>query len=112
MSEPNWKQSEEVLFQKGKEAILRFADEHPDEICSFFAIYSDFCYGDVAFTFDTLDNSLLQAKRNEQHLVRRWKEWFGKETHQRDPKLFRLAWELAYTTFSSPIRSRDRVDDY
>ena len=80
MSVPNWKQSEEILFEKGKEAILRFADEHRDEVCSFFAIYSNFCYGDVAFMFDTLDNSLLQAKRHEAHLVKRWREWFGDDS--------------------------------
>lgn len=112
MSEPDWKQSEATLFEKGKEAIARFASEHPDEICSFFAIYSDFCYGEVSFTFDTLDNSLLQAKRHEQRLVRQWREWFGKEADQRDPKFFRRAWELAYTTFSSPVRGRQRIDDY
>jgi hypothetical protein len=112
MSEPDWKQSEEILFQKAKAAVLRFAGEHPDEICSFFAVYSDFCYGDVAFMFDTLDNSLLEAKRNEEHLVRRWRDWFGDEAHQRDPRFFRPAWELAYSTFTGPIRARERIDDY
>ena len=112
MGVPDWKQSEEVLFQKGKEAIFRFAEEHPDEVCSFFAIYSDFCYGDVAFMFDTLDNSLLEAKRHEGHLVKRWQDWFDDDSQHRDPRFFRPAWELAYTSFSSPLRGRKRIDDY
>jgi hypothetical protein len=112
MSVPDWRRSEEILFQKGKEAILRFADEHPDEVCSFFAIYSDFCYGDVAFMFDTLDNSLLQAKRHEEYLVKRWRQSFGDDCQPRDPQFFRPAWELAYTSFSSPLRSTERIHDY
>jgi hypothetical protein len=62
--------------------------------------------------FDTLDNSLLQAKRHEVNLVKRWREWFGDDSQQHDPQFFRPAWELAYTSFSSPLRSRERIDDY
>lgn len=62
---PDWDTSETVLVEEGNAAIRKFAARHPNEQCSFFAFSVDYCFGDIAICFDTIDNSILHARRHE-----------------------------------------------
>src|SRR5262249_18291711 len=77
MIEPNWNHAQDVVVTKSQEAIARFATEHPKELCSFFALGVDYLSGDMAIDFDTLENSLTQAKRHQRQVVKDWSATFG-----------------------------------
>lgn len=62
---PDWNAAEALLIEEGGRAIESYAAKHAAELCSFFAFSVDYCFGDVVICFDTFDNSLLHAKRNE-----------------------------------------------
>lgn len=62
---PDWQETETILFEKSKEAIERFAKEHPDVQCSFFAYFANPLSGEFAVCFDTPENALQQAKKEE-----------------------------------------------
>jgi hypothetical protein len=66
---PNWREVEMTLFERGKGAIERFAAEHPDLVCSFFAIAADPLSGEFAFCFDTPQNAFHQAMRQELYVL-------------------------------------------
>jgi hypothetical protein len=79
LKEPDWEAAEDVIVEEAKKAIATFSNTHADELCSFFAFSVDYCFGDVVVCFDTYDNSLLHAQRNEVQSVRRWDAAFGSE---------------------------------
>jgi hypothetical protein len=54
-----------ILFEKSKEAIGRFAKEHPDVQCSFFAYYVYLSTGTIDVCIDTPENALHEAMREE-----------------------------------------------
>lgn len=66
---PNWREVEATLFEQGKAAVEQFAAEHPDLICSFFAIVVDPLAGEFAFCFDTLQNAYQQAMKQELYIL-------------------------------------------
>jgi hypothetical protein len=62
---PHWREVETRLVEQGKMAIERFATEHPDLTCSFFAIAADPLSGAFFFCFDTPHNAIHQATKQE-----------------------------------------------
>lgn len=62
---PNWHQVEETLFEHGKAAIEQFAQEHPDELCSFFAYHSMPLAGQFAVCLDTYFHGIQEAMKYE-----------------------------------------------
>jgi hypothetical protein len=67
---PNWQKIEDRLFEESKAGILRFAAEHPETICSFFAFSANPVYGEFHLDFDTPENALEVAQRNEQEAIK------------------------------------------
>jgi hypothetical protein len=72
MQEPDWDAAGDLLVEEGMKAIEAFSTKHVADLCSFFAFSVDYCFGDVVICVDTLDNSLLQARRNEVRTLRAW----------------------------------------
>ena len=66
---PDWQSLEERLFEQTSSVIRQFATEHSDVTCSFFAYDTDPGYGYFLPSFDTAENSLLQAQKNEQRAI-------------------------------------------
>ncbi len=89
---PNWQEVETTLFEEGKEAIERFATEHPDLLCSFFAYYADPLSGEFAICIDTQEHALQQARKEELSVCQ------GRERWLHSPS----AWRYAQTTIELP----------
>ncbi len=70
LNEPDWHAAESVLINEAKKTIEDYVSNYGNEVCSFFAFSTDYCFGDVAICFDTLDNSLLYAKRHDRHVLK------------------------------------------
>jgi hypothetical protein len=97
---PNWQEVETTLFEEGKEAIARFATEHPDLLCSFFAYYADPLSGEFAICIDTQEHALQQAKKEEFRVCQR------RERRLHSPSAWRraqLTIELPRLTEYSPL---------
>ncbi len=65
LTEENWDCAEYTIFEESKKAIMRFAESETSDPCSFFALSSDYVFGDITICFDTYNNSLLHAKRHD-----------------------------------------------
>lgn len=74
---PDWDAAESVLLEECRKAVDDFSMKHRDEICAFFALSIDYSFGDVSICFDTLDNSLLHAKRHQQRTLKTWDAAFA-----------------------------------
>lgn len=61
----NWHTIEQAFYDKAKEVIDEFAEEHPGMLCSFFAITADPLSGEFAFSFDTPQNAVHEAMKEE-----------------------------------------------
>jgi hypothetical protein len=101
---PDWQVVENRLYELSKAGILRFATEHPEITCSFFAYSANPVYGEFHLCFDTPQNALARAQHNEQkaikwrnHLLERegvWQHTHGRLTTPRiidyspDPGVF------------------------
>jgi hypothetical protein len=72
IKEPDWNAAENSLVEASKKAMGEFAQGHGAELCSFFAISMDYVLGNATLCLDTLDNSLLHAKRHEARTVKTW----------------------------------------
>jgi hypothetical protein len=72
LKKPDWEAAQTLLVEEGNKAIKNFTAKHAAELCSFFAFSVDYCFGDVVICFDTYDNSLLHAKRNEVQTLKAW----------------------------------------
>lgn len=70
---PDWQEVETTLFEKSKGTIERFAKEHPDLQCSFFAYSANPLSGEFAICIDTSEHALQQA-REEELRVYQWRE--------------------------------------
>lgn len=92
MIEPDWNKIEERLFKESGKAIDAFEKEHSDKQVCYFSFDSEPAYGYVLICFDTTDNSLRQARENEQQAVQRRKETLNDE----------WAWKWAKYQLSSP----------
>jgi hypothetical protein len=79
ITEPNWDAAEALLVEEAKRAITNFSTNHPADLCSFFALSVDYCFGDVVICFDTLNNDILHAKRNEAKILKAWDAVFSDE---------------------------------
>src|SRR5215470_3964574 len=79
LKEPDWDAAQSLLVEEGRRAIKNFSATHGAELCSFFAFCVDYCFGDVVICFDTYDNSLLHAKRNEVRTLKAWDAAFSGE---------------------------------
>ncbi len=100
MQAPNWQEVETILFEKGKEAIERFATEHPDLLCSFFAYSADPLSGEFAISIDTQEHALRQAEKEELRVCQR------RERRLHSPSAWRraqLTIELPRLTEYSPL---------
>jgi hypothetical protein len=64
---PNWQEVEDHLYAFTVEAIGRFAAEHPDEICSFFAYDVDLPF--FLLSLDTPTNAFKEARQTEHETV-------------------------------------------
>lgn len=61
----DWQSIEDRLFEKSQACIVRFAQEHPDVSCSFFAYDTDPTYGYFYLSFDTPEHALEEAQEYE-----------------------------------------------
>lgn len=91
MQLPNWKDVEEILFTRGKAAILQFAAEHPDEICSFFAYAWMPPAGDFSICFDRWNNAIRAAKEYEQYIITQRNKMLGQDWSWRSAHYFSTA---------------------
>jgi hypothetical protein len=66
--------------------ISKFAAEHPNELFSSFAYTVDSLYTGVALNFDTLENSLKEAQREEQYQVKHRNRLFATERGWEDAR--------------------------
>ncbi|MBS0266438.1 MAG: hypothetical protein JSS02_31190 [Planctomycetes bacterium] len=64
LQEPDWSHSKNRIIEHAHAAVVDFADQHPDVECSAFALAADFLYGDLFICFDTIENSLREARRH------------------------------------------------
>ena len=77
---PDWRHVEDTLFEHGKAAIEQFSQEHPDELCSFFAYHSTPLAGQFAVCLDTYFNGIQQAMEYElENVGRRQRDLKHKE---------------------------------
>lgn len=61
----DWQAIEDRLFEGTQATIARFISEHPDVVCSFFAYDVDLDAGYFLPSFDTPENAIQQAQRQE-----------------------------------------------
>lgn len=76
---PDWQEVEELLFEKGKEALLRFATEHSALKCSFFAYYTNPIAGEFKISFDTIQHALQQAREEELRTRQKRQKWWDSQ---------------------------------
>jgi hypothetical protein len=69
MAEPDWRQTEELLFERSRTAIQDFGREHSHESFALFAYAVDSLFTGVSLNFDTSTNSLSEAKHRQQREV-------------------------------------------
>jgi hypothetical protein len=69
VAEADWASAEDVLFERSAAVIRQFAAEHPDEVFATFAFTVDSDYAGAALNFDTWENSLAEAQRDERYQV-------------------------------------------
>src|SRR5262245_12581816 len=86
LSMPEWDAAEAVLVERSRKAIQNISSNHATEVCSCFAFGADYCYGDIVICFDTIDNSLLHAKRCEAQTLKRWEAAFRDENGWEDAR--------------------------
>ena len=65
--EPDWQQSENVIFEKSCDSIRRFALEHPECVCSFFAYMATSVYIDICL--DSAQNGLSEAQKYQESWI-------------------------------------------
>lgn len=68
---PNWQDIENRLYELSKAGIVRFAAEHPETTCSFFAFSANPVYGEFHLCFDTPENALECAQQHEHKATER-----------------------------------------
>ncbi len=94
---PDWKVVEERLVETGCSAIRRFAGEHSEEVCSFFAYVVDPYSSAFEVCLDTYAHSILEAMKYERRTFGRRHE--GAKHPQ--------AWKWAHHRLDNP-----RLVDY
>jgi hypothetical protein len=105
LKEPDWDAVKALLVEEGRKAITNFSATHAAELCSFFAFCVDYCFGDVVICFDTYDNSLLHAKRNEVQTLKTWDHAFSGERRAENAKNYLLSRRLcSYNTHTAEFK--------
>ena len=105
LKEPDWDTAQALLVEEGRKAIENFSAKHAAELCSIFAYCVDYCFGDVVICFDTYDNSLLHAKRNEVQTLKIWHAAFGGERGAENAKNHLLSRRLCgYNTLTAEFK--------
>lgn len=94
---PDWRDIENRLYEFSKAGIFRFAAEHPETICSFFAYDANPVYGEFNLCFDTPQNALECSQQNERKAIKRRSETLSREG----------AWYHATDRLTNP-----RITDY
>lgn len=95
----DWQSLEDRLFEQSKALILRFAAEHPDVTCSFFAYDTHPAYGEFLPSFDNSENMLRMAKEDEQRAIARREKMLKRE----------WSWRSAHTMWRSASDSSPDV---
>lgn len=85
---PDWQDIENRLYEESKAGILRFAAEHPEVVCSFFAYDTNPIYGEFLLCFDTLENALTVAQQNEREAIQQRKKMLTLREAWRGAKYF------------------------
>ena len=94
---PDWYTVEERLVETGLSAISRFAAEHPNDLCAFFAFYTEPDVGLFGVCLDTYKNAVQAAMKNE-------RQTFGRRQQLlKGPR----PWSWAHATIDIP-----RIVDY
>lgn len=114
---PVWPEIEETLFNVGKIAIMRFAKEHPQELCSFFAYAWMVIDGDFSICFDTSSNALRAAKANEHEAMERRERMLGGTQAWRNARYFLTNPHIVdYTSdidlFAYPLYEHVQIDSW
>jgi hypothetical protein len=71
MSLPDWDAIQAQLHAVAQRAIARFAATHPENFCSFFAVAAQPYFGHFQICFDTPENAVRQAQKEERVAVTR-----------------------------------------
>jgi hypothetical protein len=79
MAESNWIDAEETLFKQTRQVLGRFAENHPEEVCSFFAYTVDADFKGVGVNLETPANSLRRAQAHQRHQIQQRNEVFAEE---------------------------------
>jgi hypothetical protein len=105
LKEPDWRAAQALLVEESKRAIENFSARHATELCSFFAFCVDYCFGDVVICFDTYDNSLLHAKRNELQTLKTWDNAFSNGRGVETAKSYLFSRKLcSYNTLTAEFK--------
>jgi hypothetical protein len=89
---PDWSRVEKRLIAIGLSAISRFVAEHPNDLCSFFAFYSQPDVGLFGVCLDTYKNAIQAAIKNE-------RQTFGRRQQLlKDPR----PWSWAHSAIDIP----------
>jgi hypothetical protein len=70
MEMPNWTRDTRILATRAQAEIEQFADAHPDETFSFFAIRSDYASGVNVLCMDTEDNARTRALAHQHRVIK------------------------------------------
>jgi hypothetical protein len=102
MAEPDWRQAEELLFERSRATLRRFGRKHPGDPLASFAYTVDSLFAGVGLNFDTQANSLSKAKDHQRH-----------EVEHRDRILTSdSGWEHARYYVTDPARQIDDFNRY
>ena len=80
MHQPDWQETENILFNYAQQAIHIMATEYPGTLLSFFAYYAEPpTRGYFEFHFDTPQNAIQGAMQREQDVVKRREKMLQRE---------------------------------
>ncbi|HEX8035401.1 MAG TPA: hypothetical protein VF510_16210 [Ktedonobacterales bacterium] len=86
----DWHDVEERLFQWCLDGIARFAESHPEVVCSFLAISYNTDAGVFQLSLDTPDNALREAQVNERDAIEQRRKVLASEWSWRSARYFLL----------------------
>lgn len=79
MTQQDWQSAEDILFERSQEVIRQFASEHTNEVFSLFAYSVDCEFTGAALNFDTRENALKKARRQESSRIKHLNSLFALE---------------------------------
>lgn len=84
----DWRDVEARLFRWCLDGIARFAEDHPDAVCSFLAISYNTDAGFFQLSLDTPDNALREAQLNEREAIERRRKMLAANSSWRSAHSF------------------------